>query len=431
VSDWSNYIWFSIVGAALMLSVLVVWFSAAIPGMDRWNRRFFRSYFIVFILCCISCLTGIALYYYHAPEAVAFSVVILECLLLSLPLPMLTVYLLHYCGENMRSGRILKAVIALWFVYFFILASSLFIEGFLYAMPDGQYYRGPLYPLLPLPLIAILLINLTGTIHHRKRLDRKVFLSFLFAMVPTTIAMIMQLFVDVTLFIDISYVFSGLAMYRFVLADQIEQDLSRQREIADQQREIARQRASIMVLQMRPHFIYNTLSSIYCLCSQDPEKAQQVVMDFTTYLRKNFAGIASAAPIPFTSELEHTRAYLEVEQAQYAKSLFVNYDTPHTLFRIPPLTLQPIVENAVKHGRNPDSGPLHISIRTRKTDNGSEITVSDDGRGFDPDINGDPGIALDNIRQRLEMMCGGSLAITPRDGGGTIVKITIPDNATQ
>ena len=127
--------------------------------------------------------------------------------------------------------------------------------------------------------------------------------------------------------------------------------------------------------------------------------------------------------------MEHTRAYLDVELALFSKSLSVDYDTPHTFFRLPPLTLQPIVENAVKHGRNPDASPLHISIRTRKTESGSEITVLDNGRGFDPDDNSDPGIAIKNIRQRLEMMCGGSLTITPNEGGGTVVTVTIPNSA--
>lgn len=128
-----------------------------------------------------------------------------------------------------------------------------------------------------------------------------------------------------------------------------------------------------------------------------------------------------------TSELEHTRAYLSVEQTLYKNTLFVDYDTPHTFFRMPPLTLQPIVENSVKHGRDPYIGAFHISIRTKKTDSGSEIVIADDGRGFDPDETKEPGIALKNIRQRLEMMCGGSLAITPGDGAGTVVTITIPD----
>ena len=132
----------------------------------------------------------------------------------------------------------------------------------------------------------------------------------------------------------------------------------------------------------------------------------------------------------------------------------MDYDTPHTWFRIPPLTLQPIVENAIKHGRDPYSGLLHISIRTRhkvglqsnpsmqdfqenparsltgnRTDTGSEIVVADNGRGFDLSDDSGPHIALKNIEQRLEIMCDGSLAITAGDGGGTVVTVTIPDSA--
>ena len=110
------------------------------------------------------------------------------------------------------------------------------------------------------------------------------------------------------------------------------------------------------------------------------------------------------------------------------------YDTAFSQFRLPPLTLQPIVENAVKHGINPYSEPLSISIRTRHTDSGSghsltEIIVEDTGPGFDPSDESKPHTALDNIRQRLEMMCGGSMTIQPREGGGTVVTITIPDSS--
>ena len=98
---------------------------------------------------------------------------------------------------------------------------------------------------------------------------------------------------------------------------------------------------------------------------------------------------------------------------------------------MPPLTLQPIVENAVKHGRDPYAGPFHISIRTRKTDSGSEIVVADNGRGYDPADDNEPHIALKNIQQRLEIMCGGRLTITPNDGGGTVVTVTVPDRPGQ
>ena len=79
-----------------------------------------------------------------------------------------------------------------------------------------------------------------------------------------------------------------------------------------------------------------------------------------------------------------------------------------------------------------DSDPLHISIRTQHSDSGTEIIVEDNGRGFAaPTDDGEPHIALKNIRQRLEIMCSGSLAITPGKDGGTVVTVTIPDNTAQ
>ena len=149
-------------------------------------------------------------------------------------------------------------------------------------------------------------------------------------------------------------------------------------------------------------------------------------MDFTSYLRRNFNAIASSSTIPFSKELEHTRAYLAVEHALYDDMLAVDYDTPYTHFRLPPLTLQPIVENAVRHGMDPDSDPLRICIRTRHTDFGAELIVEDTGPGFSPSDGDTPHIALKNIQKRLELMCKGSLAIMPRDGGGTTVKLVIP-----
>jgi len=429
VNGWGEFFYYFIIGASLLLCALGLWFTAIMPGIDRWSKRFFRAFFALLMLSVFVVLADIALRRYPVSSMAIRFVIVPECMLLSLPIPMLSAYLLHCCGESLSTGRLLRAVLGLWAVYSLLAASGLFSDAFFYVTPDRQTFRGPWYPLMLLPPVAAALLTLAGTIQRRKQLSRKTFLSFLIALLPIIVTLLMQMFFDVYLLIDICHVLSALSMYSLILSDRIEQDLRRQREIAGQQREIANQRASIMVLQMRPHFIYNTMTSIYCLCSQDPEKAQQVVLDFTTYLRKNFTAIASAAPIPFTSELDHTRAYLAVEQAQYPSSLFVDYDTPHTVFRVPPLTLQPIVENAVKHGRDPYAGPLHISVRTRKTDSGSEITVTDNGHGFDPADDSEVHIALKNIRQRLELMCGGSLTIAPNDGGGTVVTVTIPDSA--
>ena len=466
----SYYIlYFSLYIGAFLLSVMGLWFTVIVTGIDRWSKRFFVCYFLDFMLCCLTSIVGITFRYYVVPRAMYFFTLLLATLLLSVPLPMMTVYLLHCCGEKMRSNRLLQAVLALWAVFFVLLLSVPFIDGFAYVTPENQYYRGPLYPLLQAPMIAILLFNFAGTIRRRAQMSHKTFLSFIIAQVPMEIMLIVNLFVDALALFDISYVVSALAMYSLILSDQIEHDLHRQQEIAlkereiaeqqrkiaGQQREIANQRSRVMVLQMRPHFIYNTLMGIYSLCNLDPIKARQVTMDFTNYLRSNFSAVASDSTIPFSEELEHTRAYLAVEKAHYGDMLVVDWNTTFSNFRLPPLTLQPIVENAVKHGIDLDSEPLHISIRTRhkeglqsnpfmqdfqenparpltgnRTDSGTEIIVEDTGPGFDHSDESKPHTTLENIRQRLEMMCGGSMIIRSREGGGTVVTVMIPDSTT-
>ena len=115
-----------------------------------------------------------------------------------------------------------------------------------------------------------------------------------------------------------------------------------------------------------------------------------------------------------------------MEKVRHEDKLYIELDTPWTSFRIPPLTLQPIVENAIVHGVSPDLEPLYLSVLTRETKTGSEIIVEDTGPGFAPVDDHEPHIALANIRERLEMMCGGTLEITSREMGGTRVTIRVP-----
>ena len=426
MSDWGDIFYFSIISTAFVLSFIGLWFTAALPGIDRWSKRFFLIYFTVLLLCNLSDLTAIILHYYPVPSETIYTVLHLVYLFSALPMPMLTVYLLHCCKESLRSNKLLYLAFGLWGVFFVFIVIALFIDCFYYVTPDREFHRGNLYPVLISPLIAIMLSNLIAAIRYRGKLSRKTYLSFVIAMLPMTISLLVLLFFDAIPLFDICFVLSALSMYSFILFDQIEQNLHHQREIARQQQEIAHERTSVLVLQMRPHFIYNTLMSIYSLCNLDPQKARQVTKDFTDYLRKNFNAVASESTISFSTELEHTRAYLAVEQAQFEDMLVVEYDIEFTNFRLPSLTLQPIVENAVKHGMNPAFGPLQISIRTRHTDSGTEIIVEDTGPGFDLSDDSKPHTALKNIHQRLEMMCRGSMTIKPRNNGGTIVKMQIP-----
>ena len=407
-------------GAMLMMSALGLESAIVTPSLDRQSKRFFIAFFAVIAL-------GSATFFLEAIAYINPSLVILEIaasymqsLCFVAPFPMLAAYVLYCCGESCEKNPLFFSVLALFGVFFILLNVAAFVPPYFYVItPDNQLSLGFAYPLLIMPVLAMLILIIVGVIRRRGKLPQYYFRAFLICLIPVTLVVFVHMFTPIYVLVDVSLTIAAYSMYRIIVLGSIEQDLRLRQEIASQRDRIA-------VLQMRPHFIYNTMMSIYYLCDQDPQLAKQVTLDFTTYLRKNFTAIASEDTIPFSEELEHTRAYLAVEQAQFEDLLFVDYDTPQTQFRVPPLTLQPIVENSVKYGIDPDSEPLHIQIRTRETDSGYEIVVEDDGPGFDSGSNDEPHVALANIEQRLDMMCGGRLSIAPREEGGTVVKVTIP-----
>ena len=409
----------SAVGTSLLLGLLGLGFAAFMPGMDRWSRRFFTCFFAVLALDIAAAF--IELVTCNDPVLIQVGQVAgyLDSLLPSVLVAMPTLYLLHCCGEDWRRSALFRGVFALWAAFFVLLGAAQFTTAFYYYAPEGRLAFGPWYPLLIAPLAAIMVLTLMGVVRRRKRLSRKLFIAFITFIAPLSAAMLVQMATPSFPLVTLGITISAASMFAIVALEHIEQHERLQQETA-------RQRASIASLQMRPHFIHNTMTSIYYLCDQNPELAKQVTMDFNTYLRKNFTAIAKEGPVPFEEELEHARAYLAVERAQFAGKLIVDYDIAHTGFRLPPLTLQPLVENAVKHGMTPQTVPLHVAIRTRKTGSGSEITVEDSGPGFDPSIADSPHTTLANIRQRLEMMCDATMGIAPREGGGTVVKATIP-----
>ena len=209
----------------------------------------------------------------------------------------------------------------------------------------------------------------------------------------------------------------------------IREAIQRERDLRKKEEELRDAKVLTMMNQIRPHFIYNTLSSVYVLCRDDTPRAMEVIQDFTAYLQANFTAISATDLIAFSDELRHTKAYLAVEAIRYGDKLSVDFDTRHTAFRLPALTLQPLVENAVKHGLGRGVGPEHITVRTRAEEGCAVITVEDDGPGMKPaSEDSEAHIGLANVRERLELMCGGTLDVAPRSGGGTVVTVSIPRN---
>ncbi len=198
---------------------------------------------------------------------------------------------------------------------------------------------------------------------------------------------------------------------------------------ANQRLELAEIKTKVMLSQVKPHFVYNTLSSIAMLCTREPSKAKELTLDFSDYLRNNLdtLGKDKIAICTFDEELEHIKTYLSIEAFRFGDRLKVEYDARETNFCVPALSIQPIVENAVKHGICHKKGGGTVTISSDRTNEGYKITVKDDGVGFDRETvlnDGNVHIGIENIEKRIAIF-GGKINIESTAGVGTTVTVFI------
>ena len=191
--------------------------------------------------------------------------------------------------------------------------------------------------------------------------------------------------------------------------------------------ELTEMRIATMLSQIKPHFIYNTLGTIEQFCYEEPEKAANLVHEFSLYLRGNFTELDNSAPIRITQELEHVKHYVGIEQVRFP-DITIEYDIREEDFLVPALSVQPLVENAIKHGLMGLESGGTVKISTYETKESFCVEVTDDGVGFEESIfsDGQPHVGIRNIRARIEAMCNGTLVITSTPGKGTTAVITIP-----
>ena len=191
--------------------------------------------------------------------------------------------------------------------------------------------------------------------------------------------------------------------------------------------QLTESRVSTMMSQIRPHFIYNTLGSIEQLCEIDPPKAGELVHNFAKYLRGNFGELDNPKPILMSQEMEHVHHYISIENVRFPDMTFT-FEMNSNDFHIPALTIQPIVENAIKHGLMKLQTGGTIRVVSYETDTDYCVSVEDDGVGFDTSVllEERKHVGIRNIRGRLKAMVNGTLEIESTVGVGTKVLIKIP-----
>lgn len=212
--------------------------------------------------------------------------------------------------------------------------------------------------------------------------------------------------------------------------------------LKEREAQLIQSRIDIMISQIQPHFLFNTLTVIRQLCENNPAQAKQALLDFSRFLRGNMDSLTNKDLIPFEQELKHVKHYLNLEKQRFQHRLSVVYEIEEKDFHIPPLTLQPLVENAVRHGIMKREEGGQVLIRTRKEKNQYVIEICDDGIGFEngtekqltwkPTMEGGikkTHVGIENVRNRLEKMCRGSMEITSVPGKGTTVTIKIQEES--
>jgi len=205
----------------------------------------------------------------------------------------------------------------------------------------------------------------------------------------------------------------------------------RDRELATSRLEarLAQTQLQVLRTQLHPHFLFNTLNAISALMHKDVALADRMISRLGELLRATLDD-PGTQEVTLRRELDFLSPYLEIEQARLGSRLSVRLDIDDELLdaRLPYLILQPLVENAIRHGLAPRTGTGRLAVRAWREDGRLELEVADNGPGVRFDRNFQEGIGLSNTRARLKALYGDnqSLALRPAPGGGLIVTVTLP-----
>ena len=393
------------------------------------EKRSFRYFLWIFVILIAYAVTDLISWLTYEEVGKGWMLaskigLFLESALSGALIPLLSGFLLYSAGEeNVFRNRVFHMILVLFVLYLGFLTYAQFSTAIYYYDELNIYHRGPWYPvLLILPiLMSVLNIGLLWT--RRGRLTREKKAAFASFILIPGISMLIQI-----LFYGVSFIVLGASIAAFIMLTYVMNDQTKRYYV--QQVENSKLSTEILLSQIQPHFLFNTLGTISHLCADAPE-AKKAIGLFSRYLRGNIEVLSKEMLISFDKEIEHVQMYLDLEKLRFGDSLRISWDLSCTDFLIPSLTLQPLVENAVRYGvrGNPD-GCGTVKIRSVDCPDHYEISVSDDGPGFPPEdaqrFDERVHIGIDNVKERLQAICNGELRIQTAPGQGTRATIILP-----
>ena len=349
-----------------------------------------------------------------------------------------------------RAGKVSRVIAS--FTYYFAAGSALtsiisakYTHWYYIIDEQNVYQRQPYYN-VALVLIAVLfvLVVLQIVVCAKRLLVKQIVSLLLYILIPFTMVILQVVFkpgiglTNIGMAISLIIIFIVNNVKITIMESELNKKvlqqnmvlLNQNKVIAEKKEEIENLQLNMVITQMQPHFVFNVLNIIYYLCAKDTKLAQTAIDNFSSYLRTNIDSLVSDELAPFSKELEHVKNYLDLEKLRFDEELEIEYDIGPTDFHLPMLVVQPLVENAVKHGiaKSPNGGKL--IVRTIEDYDNYYIYVIDNGVGFDtkkkPANDGRSHIGVENVRVRIEKRVNGKLEIFSTKGKGTTAVITIP-----
>ena len=402
----------------LVFSALVTLFLliGAITDMNRKSR--FMSSFIILLISNILMQLGEAGIWFFAGELEnivllnisAMMSMVFSYVLISAYAHCLTEFV---CERKKVSFVPNYIILAICSIYILLSVISLFNGMFFSFDENGCFVNGPMYGLVRAFDLIVIIIGIFWVMCYRKILTlREISFLISFNVIPM-LSMTLQRFWEPT------PQYMAVTLSLIVIYVLFHGEITRQ---------LADSRISIMLSQIQPHFMHNMLTTIMYMCRTEPEEAEKTVGQFADYLRANMDSLTLKQCIQFETELKHVKTYWSLEEKRFGDKIRAVYDIQENSFMLPSLTIQPIVENAVKHGMRKGK-QLTVTIRTYSDVNNYYVEINDDGRGFDVNAfenDGKSHIGIKNVQQRLKMMCGGELMVNSVPDQGTDAVIKIP-----
>lgn len=281
-------------------------------------------------------------------------------------------------------------------------------------------------------VVMLVLLNIEYGRARKENMKERLF--FMLSWIPLVVSLVIDIVDQFAGIPGSNFFIYGLLLSIIAQVVRLVFDLRRQYKEAiryqQMQKELYEAKVSVMVSQIQPHFMYNALTSIAMMCQIDPDTAQEATITFAKYLRGNMDSLRQTKPVPFEQELEHLKKYLYIEKLRFGKKLNIEYDIQAADFVLPQLSIQPLVENAVKHGVGMKKKGGTVTISTRETETAYEVIISDDGVGFDTTAekkdDGRSHVGMENTIRRVKDMCGGEIRIESTVGEGTTATVILP-----